>query len=86
MNTVNDKLVNILSSEVFRTALTGNLLQIEKLNVLLLLLIQARIPFDLTYSPGTRRLAAAANLTIYINPTTSLSFTISLEPGGSIFG
>lgn len=76
----------LLASDTFRALLCENAIRITQLNAVIALLIKAGIPFDLEYSPGTRRLAAAANLTIYINPTTTVNFTLSFEEGGSLFG
>ncbi|MDO7788253.1 hypothetical protein [Desulforamulus aquiferis] len=76
----------LLASDTFRALLCTDAIQISQLNAVVVLLIKAGIPFDISYSPGTRRLSAAAELTIFINPTTTLNFTLSFEAGGSIFG
>jgi hypothetical protein len=79
-------IMKLLSTEIFKQLLNSDAIQINKLNTALTLLIQGGIPFDLEFSPGTRRDAPAAELTIYINPTTTIQFTISFEAGSTIFG
>lgn len=75
----------ILSSEIFQKLVNANFIKIKQLNAAVALLIKAGIPFNLIFSPGTRREAAAAELVIYINPTTTINFILNFEPGGSIF-
>lgn len=82
---INRELLTILSTDVFRKIANNELIRVRQLNAAITLLIRARIPFDLTFSPGTRRAASAADLTIYVNPTTTINFTIAFETGGSIF-
>jgi len=60
-------------------------MRIAEFDAIIAILIKTKIPFDVEYSPGTRRVAEAAKLIIYINPTTTLSFTVNFQPGGSIF-
>jgi len=83
---INAQIIGILSNDVFKSILNNDIIQIEKLCLIEKILIAAGIPFDLSFSPGTRRVATAAELIIYINPTTTLNFIIALEGGGSIFG
>ncbi|WP_034601434.1 hypothetical protein [Clostridiisalibacter paucivorans] len=82
---INKEIFNLISTDVFKSLISSDLVTIGKLNAAINLLIKARIPFDIEYSPGTRREATAAQLTIYINPTTTINITISFEGGGSIF-
>ncbi|SHF49072.1 hypothetical protein [Desulforamulus putei] len=76
----------LLANDTFNTLLNCDTIKITQLNAIIALLIKLGIPFDLEYSPGTRRLAAAAELTIYINPSTTLNFTLNFEAGDSISG
>lgn len=76
----------VLSTSVFQTILNNNFIRMDQLNIVLKLLISFRIPFDLSYSPGTRRLAPGLQLTIHINPTTTLQFAIPLNGGDTLFG
>lgn len=80
-----DDLIAILTSEAFGNYLKTSKLKLVEVDVILALLVNACIPFDLTFSPGTRRLVPAFQLTIFLNPTTKLGFTINLDGGASIF-
>lgn len=75
----------LFAGDIFMALLGSNCVKIAQLNAAIALLIQAGIPFDLSFTPGTRRDAASANLTIYINPTTTIRFVLNFESGGSIF-
>lgn len=79
------ELETILKTEIFTRVINSDFAKLAEINALLALLIEADIPFDTAFSPGTRRTAAAIELTIYINPTTTINFVITLEQGGSIF-
>lgn len=84
-NNINNELNTLLSSQLLtRLALSKNM-RIAELDAIIAILIKTKIPFDVQYSPGTRRLAESAQLTIYINPTTTISFNLNLETGPSLF-
>ena len=83
-NIYND-LLNLLSTDIFKKALNNDVFKIAQFNMLITLLIKAGIPFDISYSPETRRTAASAAISIIINPITTLQFIIAFEPGQSIF-
>lgn len=76
----------LFASDIFMALLGSNCVKLAHLNAAIALLIQAGIPFDLSFTPGTRRNAASTTLTIYINPTTTIEFELNFENGGSIFG
>ncbi|MFZ5352501.1 MAG: hypothetical protein ACOZCL_07195 [Bacillota bacterium] len=61
-------------------------MKIAELDAITCLLMKAGIPYDTSFSPGTRRVSAAVQLTIHISPTVRLVFVINLESGGSVFG
>ncbi len=82
---LNKQLLNLLSADIFKKVLNNDLFQIAQFNMLITLLIKAGIPFDVSFSPETRRDAASASISIIINPTTTLEFVINFEPGQSIF-
>lgn len=68
-----------ISSEVVRQLFSSNISKIGQLNAAIALLIKAGIPFDLSFDPGNRRNEASAELTIFINPTTTIEFEINFE-------
>ncbi len=80
-----DNIEKFFASEIFARILRNDTFKITELNVIMQLLIKSEIPFDISYSPGTRRQAAAIEFSIYINPTTNIDFIITLDRGGSTF-
>ncbi len=85
MATFEKEFLSLLSTDIFKKILSSSNLQLAQLNAVQALLIKARIPYDLRYSPGTRRASPGIDLSIYINPSTTLNFTISLENGQTVF-
>lgn len=79
MADLDNKLMTLLSTDIFKSLLNSDEFEIAKLNTAIALLIKAGIPFELTFTPGTRRDAATATLTVYINPATSIKFTITFN-------
>ncbi len=75
----------LLTNKLFKAILNADIIKLNELFAIQALLVKARIPYDLQFSSGTRREAAAFDLTIYINPTTTINFVINLEPGETIF-
>ncbi|RKD34599.1 hypothetical protein [Thermohalobacter berrensis] len=86
MANINKELNRILSTEVFQKIINNDIIRIRQLNAAISLLIKTGIPFDITFSPGTRRDAAAAELSIFVAPTTTITFLITFEGGGTVFG
>lgn len=79
------ELISLLSTDLFLNLLGSNNIKTSQIFAIQAILVKAGIPFDLSFSPGTRRVASGAQLTIYINPTTTLQFTISFAGAGTIF-
>lgn len=79
------ELLTILATDVFKSLLSNQLQPLAKINAAIALLVSTGIPFDLSYSPGTRRVSPAFALTVYINPTTTIEFNISLVGGETVF-
>lgn len=84
-NGIGNDLATLFTSQALTRLMYSNNMKIAEFDAILSLLIKARIPFDVQYSPGSRRAAESAEITIYINPVTTLNFTLSFEPGASIF-
>lgn len=80
------ELQSLFTVEAFKALVNQDVIKIGQLHTIIDILIKAAIPFDITFSPGTKRVAPAIRVTIFINPTTTVSFVLNLESGGSIFG
>lgn len=76
----------LLTSEVFKALRTADVIQLQQLFAVQSLLIKLGLPFNISFSPGTRRDATAADLTVYLSPSVTIRFEFSFEAGGSIFG
>ncbi|MDF2591237.1 MAG: hypothetical protein K0S75_703 [Clostridia bacterium] len=85
MNNISKELSTILASEAFTNLANSKNLKIVEFDAIIALLIKVQIPFDVAYTPGTRRTAESAELSIFINPSTTLNFTINFQAGSSIF-
>ncbi|MTI48667.1 hypothetical protein [Sporosalibacterium faouarense] len=83
MVNISKQLLKILSAEVFQRIINNDVIRLEQLMTAQALLIEANIPYDLVFAAGTRRDASAVELIIYINPTTTMNFTVAFEAGGT---
>jgi len=77
--------MGVLSGTLFRKILNNEQITLYEYNVLTNLLINNNIPYDTAFVSGTRKNPASLQLTIHINPTTTLVLVIALEPGSSVF-
>ena len=78
-------LSGLLSGTLFKKIFNNEQLTLFEYNVLMGLLINNNIPFDTAFVSGTRKNPASLQLTIHVNPTTTLVLVIALEPGSSVF-
>jgi len=78
-------LSGLLSGTLFRKIFNNEQLTLFEYNFLTGLLINNNIPFDTAFVSGTRKNPASLQLTIHVNPTTTLVLVITLEPGSSVF-
>lgn len=78
---INEDILNILSTSIFQKIIDNDFIKIEQLNAAINLLIKMNIPFSLTFDQATRSEEKSATLTITLNPSTSISFTINFEEG-----
>lgn len=85
MDGINKDILTVLTSQAFAGLTSSRNIKIAEFDAIIAILIKTQIPFDVEYSPGTRRLAESAQLTIYINPTTTINFTFSFQGGASLF-
>lgn len=86
MRDIANELQILLTTEVFKALKNSEFIQFQQLTAAQSLLIKLGIPFDVDFSPGTNRKAAAVELTVYINPSVKIQFILSFESGGTIFG
>jgi len=76
---------SLLSGALFRKVLSNEQITLFEYNFLTGQLINNNIPFDTSFVSGTRKNPASLQLTIHLNPTTTLVFVIALEAGSSVF-
>jgi len=76
---------SLLSGTLFRKILNNEQLSLYEFNFLASVLINNNIPFDTAFAAGSRKNPASLQLTIHLNPSTTLVFVVSLEPGSSVF-
>ena len=75
----------LFASELF-ARLTDNLpVSLLQFNLVTNYLVALGVPYDVSYVPGTRKEAAALQLTIHINPTRTEVLVVSLQPGSTTF-
>jgi len=79
MTNVGKELELILANELFKNIINSEAVQISQLNAVIALLIRFEIPFGLQFSPATREDKANAILTVTLNPTTNIQFTITFD-------
>jgi len=79
------QVATLLSGTLFQRALNNEPLSLIDFNFLTTILVNSNIPFDTSFAVGTRKNPASLQLTVHLNPTTTLVFVISLEPGSSVF-
>lgn len=77
---INEDILNILSTSIFQKIIDNDFIKIEQLNAAINLLIKMNIPFSLTFDQATRsEEKSVSTLTITLNPSTNISFTINFE-------
>jgi hypothetical protein len=75
----------MLSGTLFRKLLNNEHITLFEYNALTGILINANIPFDTSFASGTRKNPASLQLTVHLNPSTTMVLVVSLEPGSSVF-
>ena len=79
------QITTLFTYDLFRQLANNEALPLYKFNLVTNLLTENNIPFDVSFTSGTRKQAAALQLTIHINPTATLVFVVQLEPGSTAF-
>jgi hypothetical protein len=80
-----NQIMSLLSVDIFRQVLCGEPITMCKFNILTSLLISAGVSYDVSFVAGTRKEAPAIQLTIHINPTSTLVFAVPLGLGSTVF-
>ena len=75
----------ILSGKLLQKIVNNQQISMLEYNFLVSALIAQNIPFEVSFSSGTRKNAASLQLTIHINPTVTMVLVVNLEPGASVF-
>ena len=79
------QLMTLLSLDIFRQMACSQPISAFQLNMIMGMLVEKGIPFDLSFDSGNGKTAPSFQLTVHINPTTTLVFVINLTPGASAF-
>ncbi len=77
MNILTDEIMQLIMSSAFQKMVCMDKINIAQFNALCALLIVNNIPFDTTFNSGTRRDDPSLQVTIYINPNTTLNYTFN---------
>ncbi len=72
----------LLSMDLLRCLSQGNMTLLQ-FNAIQDILIRLNIPYAVEFTSGTRKDTPQIVLNIYINPVTSIVFTIDLGQGGN---
>ena len=75
----------LFSGRLLQKILNNEPISLIEYNFLTSTLVARNIPFDAAFQPGTRKAAAALQLTVHINPSANFVIIISLEPGSNAF-
>ncbi|HHV25798.1 hypothetical protein KQH90_02315 [Anaerosalibacter bizertensis] len=76
---MDNDIFQILSTSTFQNIINKDLIKKEQLNAATNLLIRMNIPFNLSFSQGTIDSPKTAQLSISINPSTEIQFTITFS-------
>ena len=85
MNYLDGSITALMSMDIIRQLLNGEAVSYAKYSALTTMMINNNMPFDVSFSPQTRRHSAGIQLTIYINPSSTLVFNIDFENAPSTF-
>lgn len=85
MSIYDNQIMTLFSWDLFRQMANNQIIPLYKFNIITNMLVENNIPFDVSFTSGTRKEAAALQLTVHINPTSTLVFVVALEPGSNAF-
>ena len=75
----------LFSGRLLQKVLNNEPVSLIELNFLTSTLVAHNIPHDTSFQQGTRKAAAAIQLTIHITPTANFVIVVALEPGSNAF-
>jgi hypothetical protein len=79
------QIATVFSGGILRKILNNQNISLAEYAMVVGFLVQQNIPYDTSFQPGTRKAAAALQLTIHINPSATLVLVVALEPGSTAF-
>ena len=85
MTALDGQITALFSWDVFRRMAHNQPVTLYQFSAVMQMLVCRDIPFDISFTSGTRKAAAALQLTIHVNPTSTMVFVVALEPGASAF-
>jgi len=85
VGTFDGQISALFSWDIFRRMSQNQPISLLQFGSVMQMLIEFNIPFDVSFTSGTRKGAAALQLTIHVNPTATLVFVVALEQGASVF-
>ena len=85
MSALDSQISALFSLDTFRRMAHNQAISLYQFSSIMQLLVNGNIPFDISYAASTRKAAAALQLTVHINPTSTMVFVVALEPGASVF-
>lgn len=85
MSLFDQQIMALFSFDIFRQIAHNQAIPLYKFNLVTNMLIENNIPYDVSFTSGTRKTAAALELTVHINPTSTMVFVVPLEQGASEF-
>jgi len=85
MSTFDGQITALFSWDIFRRMAHNQPISLYQFSLAMQMLVSNNIPFDVAFTSGTRKSAAALQLTVHANPTSTMVFVVALEPGASVF-
>lgn len=85
MGVYDNQIATLFSFNIFAKILNNIPITIYEFNLATNYLIINGIPYDVSFVPGTRKEAAALQLTIHINPTRTEVIVVALQQGSTTF-
>ena len=85
MSTFDNQITSLFSLDTFRRMAHNQPISLYQFSSIMQMLVNINLPFDISFTSGTRKTAAALQLTIHVNPTATMVMVVALEPGASAF-